>query len=442
MNFQTVRGATTHLLGGAKRGFYLKASRSYSAGARSNLGTKASNAMYGLFGIVGLGALGFYCSDSRAAVHKYVSTPLLGMFDEEVAHDLSIKALSLGLCPIDKSIDDKKLEIEIFGKKMSNPIGMAAGYDKNAKVADQLFGLGFGAVEVGSITPLPQVGNPKKRLFRLPNSEAIINRMGLNNDGVAVVKERLKARLWRHVTKTENPEKTAMQAYSEVSRSGKEGRILGINISKNHSSDHESPADFLVGIKELGTLADYLVINISCPNVKNLGAGSDISIMRDTLKSAREECNALGAKQPALLVKIGPDYSDEELAVISKVALECRVDGIITSNTSRSRPASISQDHPNCEEMGGLSGTPIKQLALNTTRKVYKFTEGKIPIIGCGGISTAEDVYEFGKAGASFVQVYTAMIYQGPGLVANLKQDLSSLLGDKKWSEIVGSSVE
>ncbi|PVU95825.1 hypothetical protein BB559_002588 [Furculomyces boomerangus] len=417
-------------------------SRGYSN--NPSIGTRVSNTAFGLVGIALAGFFGFYVTDSRSNIHEYITVPLMQQLDAEKAHYLSIKALSYGLGPVDRKQDNECLKTEIWGMKLSNPIGLAAGYDKNGEVADKLLDLGFGAVEVGSITPKPQEGNPRKRLFRLSNNNAAINRMGLNNDGFDVVKSRLKKRFWNNVANQqldneENAKTSVSQAKHTINKSGRDNRLLGINISKNHSSPSDSDQDFLDGIDQLGSLADYVVINVSCPNVTNLGAGSDLILLDKTMKSARTHCDALGTKKPALVIKLGPDYTENDLKLISELALKNDIDGIITSNTSRSRPECLKSDEPNASEMGGLSGPPIRNLSLNTTRLVYKFTNGKIPIIGCGGVSSAEDVLEYGRAGASFVQLYTGMVYTGPGIVSKIKDDMVVLLNGKKWDDIVGS---
>ncbi|PWA01574.1 hypothetical protein BB558_002329 [Smittium angustum] len=382
-------------------------SRGYSN--NPSIGTRVSNTAFGLVGIALAGFFGFYVTDSRSNIHEYITVPLMQQLDAEKAHYLSIKALSYGLGPVDRKQDNECLKTEIWGMKLSNPIG-----------------------------------NPRKRLFRLSNNNAAINRMGLNNDGFDVVKSRLKKRFWNNVANQqldneENAKTSVSQAKHTINKSGRDNRLLGINISKNHSSPSDSDQDFLDGIDQLGSLADYVVINVSCPNVTNLGAGSDLILLDKTMKSARTHCDALGTKKPALVIKLGPDYTENDLKLISELALKNNIDGIITSNTSRSRPECLKSDEPNASEMGGLSGPPIRNLSLNTTRLVYKFTNGKIPIIGCGGVSSAEDVLEYGRAGASFVQLYTGMVYTGPGIVSKIKDDMVVLLNGKKWDDIVGS---
>ncbi|OLY85472.1 Dihydroorotate dehydrogenase (quinone), mitochondrial [Smittium mucronatum] len=424
--------------------------RSYSISgpkASGNFLGKTKTLVYGVLGISGATFFGFYFSNTRSNIHQYVSTPILRLFDEEDAHDLSILALEYNLGPKDRKDDDDCLQIKIWGKTLSNPIGLSAGYDKNARVMDKLLDLGFGAVEVGSITPEPQPGNPKKRLFRLVNSNSIINRMGLNNDGIEACSRRLSIYMSNKITE-ESSKTSGLSINGAINKVyldnlGQSKKFLGANVSKNSSSDSSDDSDYLLGIRKLGKFVDYIVVNVSCPNVKNLGSGNDLEKLDKTMRLARAECDSLGESnsgtKPALVVKIGPDYSPLELQVISELALKNNIDGIITSNTSKSRPQSVlSSDGSVASENGGLSGPPIKDISLKTTSLVYKFTQGKIPIIGCGGISNAQDVLDYGLAGASFVQVYTAMIYQGPGLASKLKDDLVKLLDGRKWPDIVG----
>ncbi|PVU89987.1 hypothetical protein BB561_005089 [Smittium simulii] len=423
-----------------KQSFNKASSRHLSSQAFTK---RTLNFALGTTTVLGIGLFSLYAFNTRSSIHELVFAPLLRQLDEEVAHDLSIKLLSWNLGPKDHHKDSELLETQLWGKRLSNPLGMAAGYDKNAQIPDKILKLGFGAVEVGSITPLPQSGNPSKRLFRLNNTQAIINRMGLNNDGIEECKKRLEARFWKNATEKSANDNHSSQSITSladsVPKSGIDGRLLGVNVSKNSNSPSDSDSDFLTGIKELGPFADYIVINISCPNVENLSSGSNMKMMDKTVSAARAECNNLGDKKPALVIKIGPDYSENELKIISQIALKNNVDGIIATNTSRSRPEYIFKDEPNAKNAGGLSGPPIKNLALNTTRLVYKYTDKKIPIIGCGGVSTAQDVLEYGRAGASFVQLYTSMIYQGPGVASKIKDDLTVLLDGQKWSDIIGT---
>ncbi|KAJ1675639.1 Dihydroorotate dehydrogenase (quinone), mitochondrial [Spiromyces aspiralis] len=393
--------------------------------------------------ILGFGAL--YVTDASAGVHKYVVTPMLHLLDPEKSHEVATLAMKLGLSPKDRKVDDERLHVELWGKKLSNPIGMAAGFDKNCSVTDALFDLGFGVVEVGSVTPEPQasgsVGNPKPRLFRLPTSEAVINRMGLNNVGFEVAKERLRTRFWRRVINQSKAERlNASELADSINKSGFVDRLLGVNISKNHTASSESYEDYLKGIAELGPYADYLVINVSCPNVKNLGANSRTDVLEKTVFSAVAARDALPNKPP-VVIKISPDNSDNQLRAIAKVALQAKVDGIITTNTTPKRPSTLAGDEATIKQHGGLSGTPLKPMALETTRKMYQLTKGQIPIVGCGGIRNADDAIAFARAGATIVQMYTGFIYQGPGVVREIKDDIVEKLQGKSWKDIIGKDV-
>ncbi|KAJ1919806.1 dihydroorotate dehydrogenase [Mycoemilia scoparia] len=420
------------------------ARRAYSAGPRKQQPSVLYNTMWaaGVIGVLGFG--GLYLTDASAGIHKYVITPAIHLLDPEQAHDITIMAMKFRLSPRDRKPDDDALKINIWGKDISNPIGMAAGFDKNCNATDSLFDLGYGVVEVGSITPEPQSGNPKPRLFRVEESEAVINRMGLNNVGIDVCKDRLRSRFWKHVINQSKTEKqNATDIATSINRSGIESKLLGINVSKNHSATEESYDDFVKGIKELGSYADYVVINVSCPNVKNLGANSNTDTLEQTICAAIEARDSLpDGRRPPVVIKIGPDNSDEQLHDIADVALKYRVGGIITTNTTRQRPGSLVGDEEKIAETGGLSGAPLKDLSLGTTRKMYKLTGGQIPIIGCGGIRNADDAIAYAKAGASFVQIYTTMIYNGPGIVREIKDGIVSKLEGKRWKDIIGQDVK
>ncbi|KAJ2840969.1 dihydroorotate dehydrogenase, partial [Coemansia erecta] len=313
---------------------------------------------------------------------------------------------------------------------------MAAGFDKNAEVFDGLYGLGFGFVEVGTITPAPQEGNPKQRLFRIDDSGAVINRMGLNNDGVQICGDRIRSRFWHlisHQSKKKN--ETIASLSSTIYRSVCNGQLLGVNLGKNKSSAANSYDDYVYGLKNLGPYADYVVINVSCPNVKNIAASSDIGVLESTIAAVVKERNKMENYLPPIVLKIGPDNSSDQLQLIAQLALDYRVDGIITTNTTLSRPAGLIDPEDVAKQEGGLSGKPLRDIALNTTREMYRLTKGKIPIIGCGGISSAEDALAFAKAGASAIQIYTSMTYDGPGKVREIKDGLVDLLKGRKWTD-------
>ncbi|KAJ2858226.1 dihydroorotate dehydrogenase [Coemansia erecta] len=390
-----------------------------------------------------VGGVGYlYATDSSAGIHKYVSTPLMRLLDAEKAHDLAIFALKHRLHPVDRKPDDALLEVTLWGKRISNPVGLAAGFDKNAEAIDALFALGFGSVEVGSITPVAQAGNPKPRLFRADEHGTTINRMGLNNDGMLVCADRIRTRFWRLLAaQSQKKGETVASLAASVHRSAHSDRLLGINLSKNKASAADSFADYVAGLEALGPYADYFVINVSCPNVKNIAAASDVAVLEDTVQAVMRARNAMSDYRPPVVLKIGPDNDADQLRLIAQLALDYGVDGIIATNTTRSRPAALAKTRVGNED-GGLSGPPLRDLALATTREMYRLTRGRIPIIGCGGISSAEDALAFARAGASCVQIYSSMTLDGPGKVREIKDDLVDLLKGRKWADVVGEDAK
>ncbi|KAF9920370.1 Dihydroorotate dehydrogenase (quinone), mitochondrial [Linnemannia zychae] len=418
--------------------------------------SKTVNFLIGTGLIVG-GALGIsYFFDSRAKIHKYVVIPFIHKtMDAETAHTVAIKCLKVGLSPWDTQPDDPSLEVKLWGKTFSNPLGMAAGFDKHAEAIDGLFDLGFGYVEVGSVTPEPQPGNPKPRMFRLPEDKCVINRYGFNSEGHKVVEARLRQRVKRYLYKyaREDKDKTqdklkngdssseSLVDHLSTNRSLRDDRLLAINLGKNKASSPESVEDYVVGVERLGPYADVLVVNVSSPNTPGLRSLQRKGMLEDLLRQvikARDELPS--SYKPPLLVKIAPDLSDEELKDVSEAALATKVDGIIVSNTTISRPSTII-NKDNVKEVGGLSGPRLKPLSLKALRTVYKDTEGKIPLIGCGGIVTGEDALDYAKAGASMVQLYSSMAYEGPGIAREVKDGIVKGLHGRKWMDIVGEDV-
>ncbi|KAG0335425.1 Dihydroorotate dehydrogenase (quinone), mitochondrial [Podila humilis] len=340
----------------------------------------------------------------------------------------------------------------IWGKTFSNPVGMAAGFDKHAEAIDGLFDLGFGYVEIGSVTPEPQPGNPQPRMFRLPEDKCVINRYGFNSEGHKQVETRLRQRikrfLYKHareghqetIDKLQNGHSSNGSLVDSLStnRSLRDDRILAVNLGKNKASTPESVSDYVVGVERLGPYADVLVVNVSSPNTPGLRSLQRKDMLEDLLRqviSARDRLQS--SYKPPLLVKIAPDLTDEELKDVSEAALASKVDGIIISNTTISRPPSLL-NKDNVNEVGGLSGPVVKPLALHALRHVYKYTEGKIPLVGCGGIATGDDALDFARAGASMIQLYSSMAYEGPGVVRAIKDGIVKGLNGKTWSEIVG----
>ncbi|KAF8982105.1 Dihydroorotate dehydrogenase (quinone), mitochondrial [Haplosporangium bisporale] len=404
-------------------------------------------------GLVGIS----YGFDSRASIHKYVFLPLMHWtMDPETAHKVGIKFLKMGLSPWDTQPDDPALEVKLWGKTFSNPVGMAAGFDKHAEAIDGLFDLGFGYVEIGSVTPEPQPGNPQPRMFRLPEDKCVINRYGFNSEGHKVVETRLRQRIKRFLYKhaREDQQETleklkngtgsaeSLVDHLSTNRSLRDDRVLAVNLGKNKASTPESVDDYVVGVERLGPYADVLVVNVSSPNTPGLRSLQRKGMLEDLLRqviTARDRLQS--SYKPPLLVKIAPDLSDEELEDVSEAALATKVDGIIISNTTISRPSTLINKE-NAKEVGGLSGPVVKPLALRALRAVYKHTEGKIPLVGCGGISNGQDALEYARAGASMVQLYSSMAYEGPGIARVVKDGIVKGLNGKTWSEIVGEDVK
>jgi len=339
---------------------------------------------------------------------------LIFKLDPETAHNLAIKSLKLNFVPniFEKNDDEELFKTKIFNKSISNPIGMAAGFDKNAEVYNQLFKLGFGFVEVGTVTPLSQYGNPKPRVFRLVEDEALINRLGFNNRGAQDVELRIK----------KNP---------------KIG-LLGINVGPNKDTKNRLE-DYLIGIRTFNKLADYITINISSPNTENLRNFHDETKLDELLTEIENEKKNLKSDIP-IVVKIAPDIKDNEIEKISDVLLSKNIEAVIISNTSNATREKLRdiQKH----QKGGLSGKPIEDKSNLLINKFYKYLNGKIKIIGVGGIDSGLSAYNKFLSGANLVQLYTGMVYKGPNIVNLIKNDLAELLekdGVKNFSEIIGN---
>ena len=329
--------------------------------------------------------------------------PLLRLAPAEAAHAFTLWALKRGLVPAGRAEDDPVLACRLWGREFSNPIGLAAGFDKHAEVPDAMLALGFGFVEVGSITPRPQPGNPRPRMFRLEQDEAVINRLGFNSAGMAAAAARLRRRLG-----------------SGRRRPG----IVGVNLGVDRDTA-DAAADYAAGAKALGPFADYLVVNVSSPNTPGLRALQSRAALEELLAKVKAARGGAGEPPPVVL-KIAPDLTEEELAEIAGVAVSGLTDGLIVSNTTTARPEGLSSRRR--FEAGGLSGRPLFGPSTEMLRKMYRLTEGKVPLIGVGGISSGREAYAKICAGASLVQLYTALVYRGPGLVGRIKTDLSDLL--------------
>lgn len=324
----------------------------------------------------------------------------LHRLDPERAHDLSLRALSAGLVPLPgQLVTSDRLRTRLAGLDLPNPIGLAAGYDKNAKAVAPLMRAGFGFIELGAATPRPQPGNPRPRLFRLARHRAIINRFGFNNDGAQAIAARLAA------------------------RSG--GIPVGLNIGANKDSADRA-ADFAAVVDLAGAAADFLTVNVSSPNTERLrdlqGADALAALLQGVLK-ARDR---LPAPRPVFL-KIAPDLTDAEIVEIAAVATACRVDGLIATNTTLSRDGIGG---PHAGQAGGLSGRPLFVRSTAVLAKLYRASGGRVPIIGVGGVSSADDAWEKIRAGATAVQIYSALVYQGFSLVATIARGLDDRLRD------------
>ena len=338
---------------------------------------------------------------------------LIFKLDPETAHNLAIKSLKFNFVPNVLNVDKNNplFKTKLFNKDLENPIGMAAGFDKNAEVYNSLFKLGFGFVEVGTITPLKQYGNPKPRVFRLVEDEALINRLGFNNLGSKNVVDRIK--------------------------SNKQTGLLGINIGPNKDTENRFE-DYLHCFKTFQDVADYITINISSPNTEDLRSFHDQKKLNQLLESIDKEKKSLESKIP-IVVKISPDIDDQEIKKITEVLLSNNIDAIIISNTSDSSRDSLNniQKH----QKGGLSGKPIEEKSTKLINKFYKLLNGKIKIIGCGGVDSGKSAYEKFLAGANYVQLYTGMVFRGPNVVNMIKKELKELLivdGVKNFAEIIG----
>jgi len=335
---------------------------------------------------------------------------LLSRLDAETAHGLAIRSLKTGLVPGDRKPDAPSLKVKVWGRELPNPIGLAAGFDKNAEVPDAMLGMGFGLVEIGSVTPKAQPGNPRPRLFRLPEDKGVINRMGFPGQGLDVARSRLAAR-------------------------GRRG-FVGVNIGANKDSVDRA-ADYVTCAAVLAPYADYLVCNVSSPNTPGLRNLQGRQQLADLLKRVQD---AIAPKPVPLVVKIAPDASDDDLDDIVAVCRDLRMDGIIVGNTTLSRPATLRSDRKT--EAGGLSGAPLTALSTEVVAKTAKRIEKQFPLIGCGGVGSGADAYAKIRAGATLVQLYSAMVYEGPPLVRRVKNELAALLmrdGFKSVAEAVGA---
>ena len=337
--------------------------------------------------------------------------PLIFKLDPEFAHSLAIKALKTNLFLKQKIPEDLYLKSSLFGKEIKNPIGIAAGFDKDAEVYNSLFNLGFGFVEVGTVTPLKQYGNKKPRVFRLENDKALINRLGFNNSGSDNVSKRLKK--------------------------NKPIGILGVNIGPNWDSK-DRVGDYLIGFKKFHNLADYITINISSPNTENLRDFHNLDELENLLDKIFAEKRKLSSKIPIAL-KVSPDINNEIIKEISKLLIEYKVNALIVSNTTDQNRDNL-KDHQKFQR-GGLSGKPLRDISNKLINHFFKNLNGQVKIIGVGGVDSGKSAYEKFLSGADFVQLYTGMVFRGPKIAIKINEELKTILKEKKiknYSEIIG----
>lgn len=338
--------------------------------------------------------------------------PLLRHLDPETAHGLTVWGLKHGFGPSQNEADDPVLKCRLWGLDFPNPVGIAAGFDKNGEAFDPLLRAGFGFSEVGTVTPRPQAGNPRPRLFRLAEDGALINRMGFNNEGLDKVASRL---------------------------SNRHGGVVGANIGRNKDST-EAERDYAAAAGRLAPLIEYLVINVSSPNTPGLRALQDKEALGSLIRRVKAAMRDSVVKPPALLVKIAPDLTPEDETDIAALAEETALQGLIISNTTIHRPPTLMSPHK--DENGGLSGAPLLEVSTAQVARLYKATSGQIPLIGVGGIASGRDAYAKIRAGASLVQLYSALALQGPDLLPRIKAELASLIradGFHSVAEAVGA---
>ena len=338
--------------------------------------------------------------------------PFIFKLDPELAHDLAIKALKTNLIVNDKKKNESTLKTQLFGKNIPNPIGIAAGFDKNAEVYNPLYKLGFSFVEVGTITPKPQIGNPKPRVFRLEEDEALINRLGFNNIG-------------------------SEESKKNIENNSPNG-LLGINIGPNKDTENRVE-DYLICFRKFHNLADYITINISSPNTENLRNFHKNEELDNLLKCINEEKKNLNSNVP-IAVKVSPDIDEKSIDEISELFLKYNVQIVIVSNTTDRNRENIS--NINKLEKGGLSGKPLENISNELINKFFKLVGKKILIIGVGGVDSAEGVFNKIVSGATLVQLYTGMVYKGPTIASKINKDLDEIVkreGFKNISEAIGT---
>jgi len=363
-----------------------------------------------------------------------LALPFLRLLDAEDAHRATIAALKR-LPPRAPEKDDPRLAVSAFGLDFPNPVGLAAGFDKNAEVPDAMLGFGFGFVEVGTLTPRPQPGNARPRAFRLVEDRGVVNRYGFNNDGHAPALERLTRRLAR-LAETKERRHYGAGPY----RGAHDGAgVVGVNVGANKDSE-DRIADYVAGVDAFAEAADYFTINVSSPNTPGLRDLQEPAALADLLARVIEARDAAPVRRPVLL-KIAPDLALDQLDGIVRVTRDLRIDGMIVSNTTVSRPATLRSSL--AKETGGLSGKPLFSLSTHMLAQTYLRVEGQFPIIGVGGVDSAEAARAKIEAGATLVQLYSALVYEGPGLVARIKRGLVETLARERTTlpALIGSAA-
>ena len=337
--------------------------------------------------------------------------PLIFKLDPELAHSLAIKALKTNLFLKQKITTDSYLKSNLFGRDINNPIGIAAGFDKDAEVYNSLFNLGFGFIEIGTVTPLKQYGNQKPRVFRLENDKALINRLGFNNSGSDVVSNRIK--------------------------NNKPIGVLGVNIGPNWNSE-DRVGDYLIGFNKFHDLADYITINISSPNTENLRDLHNLDELENLLNKIFYEKKKLKS-ETSIALKVSPDINNSIVKDISNLLIQYKVDAIVVSNTTDQNRDNL-KDHQKYQK-GGLSGKPLNDISNKLINNFFKNLNGQVKIIGVGGVDSGETAYRKFLSGADFVQLYTGMVFRGPKIAIKINQELKTILKEKKiknYSDIIG----
>ncbi|CAE6359189.1 unnamed protein product [Rhizoctonia solani] len=382
--------------------------------------------------VLGTGLFIAYYYDSRSAIHRWIVPPLMrATLDPEVAHRLALRVLGTRFAPTDHGVDDEVLKCKLWDIEMPSPVGLAAGFDKDGEAIDGLFGLGFDWVEIGSVTPKPQTGNPKPRVFTLPEDNAMINRYGFPSRGHDLMLARLRSR-----------SKDSVEP--QVSPTSGPRQVLAVNLGKNKSSPPDSIADYLAGVRRFGVQPDVsvLVINVSSPNTPGLRGLQNRGMLEELLDGVCKERDALPRSTlPKIVLKIAPDLDELAIQDVAEAVRESGVDGVIVSNTTIQRPKLQSVSS---QEIGGLSGPPLLPLSLKAVKVLRAHLPASIPIIGCGGISSGADVLEFARAGANSIQLYTAFGYTGVGTARRIKDELSDELRqlNTTWEKVIDEAIK